>query len=83
VPKDGSTIRLWQDMWIDTSLNDKYPQLFSFCKDREITINEACELAEDDIYNHFHFPLSMVASRQSDEFIDTINPLIRHTGNDI
>ena len=48
------------------------PQLFSFSKDQDITIKEACSVANEGIYDNFHLPLSMVAANQINDLEDMI-----------
>jgi hypothetical protein len=55
----------------------------SFCPHLKKTIKEACNLANTDIFNHLHLPLSMVASRRFNEFQANNNPLVGQIGNDI
>jgi hypothetical protein len=52
-------------------LKDSLPELFSFSKDQDITIEEACMIAQDDIYDHFHLPLSIITN-------DQLNSLCEH-----
>jgi hypothetical protein len=60
---------------IDTSLKDKYSQLFSLSKDNDITLKDACNMANYDIYNHFHLSLSTIASTQADELQEIVDPI--------
>jgi hypothetical protein len=67
---------------MEMEVKEKSPQLFSFSRNQDITIKEICNIASDDFYDHFHLPLSMPASYQSDNMLDIINPLIGMEGKD-
>jgi hypothetical protein len=50
-PGKGDTTLLWKDEWVTPILKKSLPQLFS--KDQDITIEYACMISQDDIYDHF------------------------------
>lgn len=53
----------------------KFPQLFSFCKKPGISIMQAKQHMENDNYDLFHNPLSMIAADQYQEVYDIINAI--------
>lgn len=38
---NGQSCLLWEDTWLDMSVKEKFPELFSFAKDRQLTISMA------------------------------------------
>jgi hypothetical protein len=63
-------------------IKDQYPQLYSFSKNQEIAIEEDCNIASSDIYDHFHLAMSMVAAQQLNDRKEQILPLIDPSGKD-
>lgn len=61
----GETIRIWKDNWMSI---EEFPHLFSFSKNQDISLKKFIELSEEDIYEQFHLPLSIIASRECEEF---------------
>ena len=59
---NGSSALLWQDLWHDACLKHKFPRLYSFTNNIDITVRNAVqkELLED----LFHFPLSREAYQE-------------------
>jgi hypothetical protein len=53
---DGSTILFWSDIWNDLLLQDKFPRLFSFAKDKLISV--ATFFNTTQMSKLFHIPLS-------------------------
>jgi hypothetical protein len=58
----GNTILLWQDKWNTHILKDTWPHLYSFCKDENISIQQALLL--NDLAELFYLPLSEEALQQ-------------------
>lgn len=48
-PGIGDTMRLWKDRWADECLFSKFPQLFSYAKDKDITIATAKNIAHEEL----------------------------------
>lgn len=65
-PHLGNSILLWHDKWRDDqeSLQSAFPQLFSFAKDKSITLQKDVQSSQHDIYEMFKIPLSIIASEQ-------------------
>lgn len=57
----GDTIHFWKDSWNETELELRFPQLYSYARDKEITVKKAYECIQDDIYDLFQLPLSAIA----------------------
>jgi len=38
---NGQSCLLWKDTWLDMPVKEKFPELFSFAKDRQLTISMA------------------------------------------
>jgi hypothetical protein len=53
---------MWKDKWTKPLIKHHFPQLLSFSNDHDITVREACAIAEDGIYEHCPTPLYMIAS---------------------
>jgi hypothetical protein len=56
----GQTTYLWHDKWYDIELKSKFPHLFSFAKNKFVTVKDARNTATDSIYDLFNIPLSAV-----------------------
>ena len=52
---DGMTCLLWTDMWQDIILEINFPELYSFAKNKRITLSEARN--SDSLQSLFHLPL--------------------------
>jgi hypothetical protein len=60
-PATGTTILGWHDKWCNNEiLAVKFPQLYSFAKQRRITLQNAVAYNQEDIYEMFNLPLSMI-----------------------
>ena len=59
---DGKTCLLWSDIWVDTIPKLNFPELFSFAKNKTITVAEAKDT--ESLQNFFHLPLFEVAYPQ-------------------
>ena len=72
-PGAGDTIRLWRDLWDDTTLVRQYPHLCSYAKQEDISLLAATEYVNDgDIYDLFHTPLSDTATQQYNNFVQKL-----------
>lgn len=60
--QNGMTCFLWTDLWLDTVLATNYSKLFSFAKNKTITVSMA--KATDSLHELFHLPLSEEAFAQ-------------------
>jgi hypothetical protein len=60
---NGETILFWTDNWKNMFFDERFPRLFSFVKDKLISVKEALQIS--DPAQVFHLPLSNEAS---DEF---------------
>lgn len=61
----GNTIQFWKDSWQGEPLSSKWPQLYSFVHQQDISVADI--IREDDITDHFHLPLSVEAFDQLQE----------------
>jgi hypothetical protein len=59
---DGSSVLLWQDIWNGHSLQQEFPELFSFSRNTNITIKAA--ISNGQLEGCFHLPLSLEAHHQ-------------------
>jgi hypothetical protein len=53
---DGSTSLFWSDVWNDHLLQQKLPRLYSFAKNKNISV--VAFLQNDSLEAQFHLPLS-------------------------
>lgn len=61
----GSTVKLWHDKWQDDMMMAKYPHLYSFTIDKDITIDSALKHTRNDFYDMFHLLMSSIDVQQS------------------
>jgi hypothetical protein len=81
---DGQTIYLWHDIWQQQSLKDRFPHLFSFAKDKLVTVKDAKNIAMGNIFDLFNIPLSNIASQQCNELGHSMMTIGNNeTANDI
>jgi hypothetical protein len=65
--QDGSTCFLWLDNWDQHILRQHFPELFSFCGDRFISLKAA--VAQPLPHDLFHQPLSSQAYAQFQQLV--------------
>ena len=53
---DGSTILFWHDLWNDYIMQTKYPRLYTFAKNTNISVAQF--LTSNTLEIQFHLPLS-------------------------
>jgi hypothetical protein len=64
-PGIGDSVRAWKDNWCETALNSRFPHLFSFCLDEDITLQKlSLRCNSENIDQVFYLPLSVIASHQ-------------------
>ena len=60
---NGSSCFLWEDLWGNEILNQKFPELFSFAKkNKQIVFADGC--AQTPLHSLFHLPLSQQGHAQ-------------------
>jgi len=59
---DGKSCLLWEDLWGDEVLSQKFPQLHSFARNMNITFASAQN--HQPFHSMFHLPLSQIAHSQ-------------------
>ena len=69
---DGSTVLFWSDLWNDSVLQIKFPRLFSFAKNRKVSVSE---FLLNNIESQFHLPLSEQAYQEYQALQDYIQTL--------
>jgi hypothetical protein len=67
---------LWSDKWTDTMLLESFPQLYSFAKNKDITLQQVKYLNLDELYDHFQLPLSLVAVEQINDLHIAISSIM-------
>jgi hypothetical protein len=67
-PRSGGTIRAWKDNWSETPPSARFPHLFSFSLDADITLHKLSLLCNiENIEQVFYLPLSIIAAQQFDD----------------
>ncbi|KAJ1283790.1 hypothetical protein BS78_03G153800 [Paspalum vaginatum] len=62
---NGTTVLLWNDVWNGCYLREELPRLFSFTKNENVSLAEF--MADEEIQNHFHIPLTEQAYQELQE----------------
>jgi hypothetical protein len=81
LPKSGSTIHFWEDLWGGCVPKWAYPELLSFVKTKNLSLQKAA-----DTYNLgdlFHLPLTAEAFTQLESLLDGIDSCNLGTEDDI
>ena len=79
---NGSTFLLWQYIWNGQMLQSKFPHLFTYATNTNITL--ATYLNNQDIQANFQLPLSQVAMEEFHSFNDYIHSQMQNLqGNDV
>ena len=68
---NGRTVRIWKDKWIEPKAMEEYPHLFSFARDQDIYLEKFHAQSEENIYELFHCPLSLIAAEECDSQFKT------------
>jgi hypothetical protein len=76
----GDTILFWKDLWNGNILQNKYPQLFSFCTNENATLSMI--MSQHDFHECFQLPLSEQAFDQYCELELFLQALQPHEGGD-
>lgn len=71
-PSKGNSVMLWDDLWSDSLIKDKYPELYSFARRPKYSIHYFLDKSLSTI---FFLPLSSEASSQ----LDSLNNLIQNS----
>ena len=59
---DGSTVLFWSDLWNDNVMQSKFPRLFSFAKNKKISVLQF--FSNNNLQSQFHLPLSEQAYQE-------------------
>jgi hypothetical protein len=59
---DGQSVLSWEDTWNNRLLKELLPRLYSFARNRNISVAKFLKI--DDILEHFHIPLSTKAFQE-------------------
>ena len=62
---DGSTVAFWGDLWSTAILSEKFPRLFSFAINLDISVKEI--IMAQDLDSVFHLPISEQAFQELGE----------------
>ena len=69
---NGRTVRIWKDKWIEPKAMEEYPHLFSFARDQDICLEKFHAQSEDNVYDLFHCPLSLIAAEECDSLVQNL-----------
>ena len=78
---NGESCILWMDKWLDETLRNKYPELFSFAKNPLISVNKAKQ--QDQLTQLFHLPLTEIAFLQIQSLLTTMRNLQLNDDKDV
>jgi hypothetical protein len=78
-PDNPSAVLFWSDVWNDLLLQNKFPRLYSYAKNRNISVAQF--LLNNHIEEQFHLPLSIQAFQEYQQLQDLIQNL-QTSGND-
>ena len=67
--RDGKTCLFWEDLWLNKVPRIHYPHLYSFAKNKAISLHEI--KSSDDYEDFLQLPLSPIAA---DQLIDEASP---------
>ena len=81
-PGTGSTVRFWKDKWHQTSPGIEFPHMFSFAKQQDISLKQLLEINENNLLDHFHLPLSMIAFQRSENLVVRLAEHDNHSTED-
>jgi len=70
---DGSTVLFWSDLWNDNVMQSKFPRLFSFAKNKKISVLQS--LSNNNLQSQFHLPLSEQAYQEYQRMQDYIQSI--------
>jgi hypothetical protein len=77
---NGETILFWSDNWNDWIIQESFPRLFSFAKDKLISVNEALQIT--DPAQAFHLPISSEAAGELRSLQDMLSGVVTSNNND-
>ena len=77
---NGEIILFWSDNWKDLVIDERFPRLFSFVKDKLISVKEA--LQTTDPAQAFHLPLSTEAAEELRTLQDILRGVVTADDND-
>jgi hypothetical protein len=70
---DGSSVLFWTDVWNDQRLCQKFPRLFSYANNKNVSVAQF--LMHNQIEAQFHIPLSVQAFQEYNELQQIIQHL--------
>ena len=77
---NGKSCFLWEDLWEQEILRQKFPELFSFAKDK-LLVSADC-FAQDHLHNLFHLLLSQHAHAQLSMLQNMVDEVVVNEDND-
>jgi hypothetical protein len=77
---NGETILFWSDNWNDWVIHERFPRLFSFAKDKLISVKEALQIT--DPAQAFHLPISNEAAAELRTLQDLLTGVVLQNNND-
>ena len=78
---NGSSILFWHDNWNDQDLKSLIPELYSFTKNKLITVPKA--LSQDDFTQLLHLPISEEAFGQMQHLLQELDNVMLTESKDI
>jgi len=70
---NGSTVLFWSDLWNDNVMQNNFPRLFTFAKNKKISVLQF--LSNNNLESQFHLPLSEQAYQEYQTMQDYIQTI--------
>lgn len=70
---NGSTIHFWSDVWNGQLLQEKFPRLFSFTRNRNISVQQS--LTNSILASQFYLPMTAIAYQEFEKLQHLIQDL--------
>ena len=71
--RNGSTVLFWSDLWNDNVMQNNFPRLFTFAKNKKISVLQF--LSNNNLESQFHLPLSEQAHQEYQTMQDYIQTI--------
>jgi hypothetical protein len=69
----GDTVLLWSDVWNDMMMQHKFPRLFSYTKNKDISVAQF--LTNNQLHEQFHLPLFVEAFQEHQQMQQIIQQI--------
>jgi hypothetical protein len=77
---NGTSVMFWSDVWNEHHLQQKFPRLYSYAKNKYISVAQF--LLSNNIQKRFHLPISVEAFQEYQELKQLIQQIQLNQSND-